>query len=125
MVWLMVALGGAAGAVLRYAVGRLAITYLGPSTVLGTFLVNVTGSFVLGLFITLALERSPFPVNTRLVLMIAVGLLGSYTTFSTFSFESIRLIESGYMMRAGLSILGNVVLSLGAAYLGVLLGRAL
>jgi CrcB protein len=124
MVWLMVALGGAAGAVLRYAVGRLAIAYLGPSTVLGTFLVNVTGSFILGLFITLALERSPVPVNTRLVLMIAVGLLGSYTTFSTFSFESIRLIESGYVLRAGGSILGNVVVSLGAAYLGILLGRA-
>jgi CrcB protein len=125
MVWLMVALGGAVGAVLRYAVGRLAMTYLGPSTVLGTFLVNVTGSFLLGLFITLVLERSPLSVNARLVLMIAVGLLGSYTTFSTFSFESIRLIESGYVLRAGGSILGNVVVSLGAAYLGILLGRAI
>jgi CrcB protein len=125
MTWLMVALGGAAGSLLRYAVGRLAIAYLGPSTVLGTFLVNVTGSFVLGLLITLALERAPVALNSRLLLLIGVGLLGSYTTFSTFSVESIRLIESGYMVRAGLSILGNVALSLGAAYLGILLGRAI
>jgi CrcB protein len=125
MMWLMVALGGAAGSLLRYAVGRLAIAYLGPSTVLGTFLVNVTGSFVLGLLITLALERAPVALNSRLLLLIGVGLLGSYTTFSTFSVESIRLIESGYMVRAGLSILGNVALSLGAAYLGILLGRAI
>ena len=125
MTGLMVALGGAAGSLLRYAVGRLAIAYLGPSTVLGTFLVNVTGSFVLGLLITLALERAPVALNSRLLLLIGVGLLGSYTTFSTFSFESIRLIESGYMVRAGLSILGNLALSLGAAYLGILLGRAI
>jgi CrcB protein len=125
MTWLMVALGGAVGSVLRYAVGRLAVAYLCPSTVLGTFLVDVTGSFLLGLFITLVLERAPLPVNTRLVLMIAVGLLGSYTTFSTFSFESIRLIEAGYVLRAGGSILGNVLVSLGAAYLGTLLGRAI
>lgn len=125
MTWLMVALGGATGALLRYTVGRVAIAYLGPTTVLGTFFVNVTGSFLLGMFIVLATERTPVIVNPRLVFLIGVGLLGSYTTFSTFSFESIRLVESGYILRAGASVLGNVVLSLGAAYLGILLGRSI
>ena len=123
MTWALVALGGAAGSVLRYAVGRLAIAYLGPSTVLGTFIVNVTGSFALGLFITLSLQHTSIPTNARI--MIAVGLFGGYTTFSTFSFESVQLIEAGELLRAGASVLGNLVLSLAAAYLGILLGRAL
>ena len=123
MTWLLVALGGGAGSVLRYAVGRLSIHYLGPSTVLGTFLVNVTGSFALGLFITLALHNGSIPANLRL--LIAVGLFGGYTTFSAFSFESVQLIESGQLLRAAASVLGNLVVSLAAAYLGILLGRAL
>lgn len=101
----------------------MAIAYLGPTTVLGTLVVNVTGSFTLGLFVSLALERASFSAGARG--LIAVGFLGGYTTFSTFSVESIRLIESGELLRAGGSILGNLVLSLAAAYLGILLGRAL
>jgi len=123
MTWLLVALGGSAGSVLRYAVGRLAIHYLGPSTVLGTFVVNVTGSFALGLFITLALQNGSISANVRL--LIAVGLFGGYTTFSAFSFESVQLMESGQLLRASASVLGNLVVSLAAAYLGILLGRAL
>lgn len=122
MTWALVALGGAAGSVLRYAVGRLAIAYLGPATVWGTFIVNVTGSFALGLFITLSLQNVSIPVNTRV--LIAVGFFGGYTTFSTFSFESIQLIQAGELLRAGASVLGNLVVSLAAAYMGILLGRA-
>jgi fluoride exporter len=123
MAWVMVALGGAGGSLLRYAVGRLAIHYLGPSTVLGTFLVNVSGSFALGVFISLALQSGSIPANLRLLM--AVGFLGGYTTFSTFSFESVQLIQAGEHWRAAASVLGNVVCSLAAAYLGILLGRAL
>ena len=91
MVWLMVALGGAVGSVLRYGVGRLAATYLGSPTLLDTFFVNVSGSFALGVFLTIALERAAVPVEIRG--LIAVGLLGGYTTFSTLSFEAVRLAE--------------------------------
>ena len=122
MTWLLVALGGASGSLLRYGVGRIAVAYLGPTTVMGTFLVNVTGSLALGFFMGLALERSIIPVNLRSLL--AIGFLGGYTTFSTFTFESLRLVEDGELFKAGLSVLGNVVLGLGAAYLGILLGRA-
>jgi CrcB protein len=120
--WLLVALGGAGGSVLRYAVGRMAVAYLGPATVMGTFTVNLTGSFALGLFMGLALERNIMPVNLRSLL--AIGFLGGYTTFSTFAFESLRLFEDGELFRAAISVLGNVALGLFAAYLGILLGRA-
>lgn len=120
--WLLVALGGAGGSVLRYGVGRMAVAYLGPATVMGTFMVNVTGSFALGLFMGFALERPIMPVSLRSLL--AIGFLGGYTTFSTFTFESLRLVEDGELFRAAISVLGNVVLGLAAAYLGILLGRA-
>jgi CrcB protein len=123
LIWVLVALGGGAGSVLRYGVGRLSVHYLGPTSVWGTFLVNVTGSFALGLFIALALEKFAIPVQLRA--LIAVGLLGGYTTFSTFSLESVQLLESGQLLRAAASLLGNLALGLAAAYLGLLLGRTL
>ncbi len=122
MTWLLVALGGAGGSVLRYGVGRMAVAYLGPSTVMGTFVVNVTGSLVLGLLIGLSLERTALPLHLRSLL--AIGFLGGFTTFSTLSLETIRLVEAGEVLKAGLSVLGNVFLGLAAAYIGLLLGRA-
>ena len=88
-----------------------------------TFVVNVTGSFALGFFFALALERIAIPVEARA--LIAIGFLGGYTTFSTLSFESIRLLESGEVVRASASLLGNLVIGLGAAYLGIFLARHL
>jgi CrcB protein len=121
--WLLVALGGAAGSVLRYGVGRLAIAYLGPTTVLGTFIVNITGgSFALGFLMALTFQRAPVPVELRS--LIAIGFLGGYTTFSTLSFESILLLEAGEVWKAGASLLGNLALGLAAAYLGMWLARA-
>ena len=122
MVWLMVALGGAVGSVLRYGAGRVAVSYFGPSTVLDTFFVNVTGSFALGVFIALTLERVSVPTEYRG--LVAIGLLGGYTTFSTLSVEAIRLAESGEVLRAGLSVAGSVAVGLLAAYLGILAARA-
>lgn len=122
MVWLMVALGGALGSVLRYGAGRVAITYFGPFTVLDTFFVNVTGSFGLGVFVTLTLDRAS--VTTPAWGFVAVGLLGGYTTFSTLSVEAIRLAESGEVLKAGLSVAGNFAFALLAAYLGFLAARA-
>ena len=100
MVWLLVALGGATGSVMRYGVGRLAVFYWGESTVLGTLIVNVSGAFALGIFLTVALEKAAVPPEYRT--MVAVGLLGGYTTFSTLAFEAVRLAESGEVLRAGL-----------------------
>ena len=117
----MVALGGAAGSVFRYGAGRVAVDVFGATTVPATFFVNVTGSFALGLFVTLVASKFSIPLEFRG--MIAVGLLGGYTTFSTLSFEAVQLAESGEMLRAGTTIVANVAVGLAAAYLGILTAR--
>ena len=122
MVWFLVALGGAVGSVMRYGAGRLAVSYFGPFTVLDTFLVNITGSFALGVFITLTMDKVAVPEEYRG--LVAIGLLGGYTTFSTLSVEAIRLAESGEVLKAGVSVAGNIVVGLLAAYLGILAARA-
>ena len=122
MVWLLVAVGGAAGSVLRYAVGRLAAQYLGADTVVGTLAVNVAGSFALGVLATVFISRSDWPLELRA--MATVGLLGGFTTFSTLAYDGVRLLSGGEYARAGLSIAANLVVGLIAAYLGVVVGRA-
>ena len=122
MIWVLVAAGGAAGSLLRFAAGRLAIQLLGTGTVWGTLFVNVTGSFALGFFLAYTLQRGEISGDIRA--MVAIGLLGGYTTFSTLSYDTIRLLESGELGRAGVNILANLVIGLAAAYIGVLSGRA-
>ena len=122
MIWLLVAAGGAVGSVLRLAAGRAAIQFFGAGTVWGTLFVNVTGSFALGFFLACALQRGEISADLRA--MVAIGLLGGYTTFSTLSYDTIRLLESGELSRAGVNIFANLVIGLAAAYLGILSGRA-
>ena len=122
MIWLLVAAGGAVGSLLRFGAGRLAVHYLGAGSVMGTFAVNITGSFALGFFLAFALPRTFISADVRA--LVAIGLLGGYTTFSTLSYDTIRLLEAGDFVRAGINILGNVVVGLVAAYLGILSGRA-
>ena len=121
MVWLLVALGGAVGSVLRYGVNRLAAHYLGADTVVGTLAVNVAGSFALGFLATTFIERSGWPAELRA--MATVGLLGGFTTFSTLAYEGVRLLSGGEYWRAGVSLAANVVIGLTAAWLGVLAAR--
>ena len=123
MIWLLVALGGAVGSVLRYGAGRLAAYYLGADTVVGTLAVNVAGSFALGLLATVFISRTDWPLELRA--MLTVGLLGGFTTFSTLAYDGVRLVSGGELGRAGISIAANLVFGLAAAYAGVLLGRAL
>ena len=121
MAWLIVALGGALGAVSRYALDRAAVAVLGP-TVLGVLLINVTGSFLLGLFVA---ASDSFGWSSSMRLLAAVGFLGSYTTFSTLTVASVQLAESGELTRAVLNIAGSICLGLAAALLGLVVGRAL
>ena len=123
MSWLMVAAGGAAGSVIRYGVQRLATHYGAQGTVLATLSVNVTGSFALGFVITLLVARISVSDDVRT--LVTVGFLGGYTTFSALSYETINLLENGEVWRASWSLLANVVLGLGVAYLGVLLAKSL
>ena len=122
MIWVLVAVGGAVGSVLRYAANRMAAHYLGPDTVVGIFAVNVLGSFALGFLATIFIQRSGLPVELRA--MATVGLLGGFTTFSTLAYDGVRLLSGGEYIRAGVSIAANVVIGLAAAWLGVVAARA-
>lgn len=124
--YLIVALGGALGAISRYALDRAVTAAVGGQTVLGILLINVTGSFLLGVFVAASAAGSDgqgWPSSARM--LVAVGFLGSYTTFSTLTVASVQLAQSGEIGRAALNIVGSVCLGLLAALAGILVGRAL
>jgi len=109
-----VALGGAAGAMARYGVGLATVSALGPRVPWGTLVVNVVGSAALGAALEGGTTLSP-----GMRLMWTTGFLGAFTTFSTFSVETVRLVERGALSWAAASVLGNVVLGLLGAGLGI------
>jgi CrcB protein len=121
LVWIGV--GGAAGAVARYVVDGIVSGAARGAFPWGTFAINVSGSFVLGLIFAVATERGVLPVGVRGPAMI--GFLGAYTTFSTLMLESWRLVEDGAAGLATLNLVGSVVLGLLAVLAGLTLGRAI
>lgn len=118
-------LGGSLGALMRYlvstAVNEKFTESLGLSFPFGTLLVNVLGSFVMG-FLAMWLADN-FDLNPTLRLAIFVGFLGAFTTFSTFSMETLNLFEAGLPLRALLNMFINVSFTVLAVWLGVLLGK--
>jgi len=116
---LAIALAGAFGAVARYGLSGLVQRFAGPRFPLGTLAVNVLGCFLLGLLATLSLERWSISPTTRAALLI--GFLGAFTTFSTFSYETLALIREGAAWRAVLNIVLSVMVCLAAAWAGVAL----
>ena len=121
MRYLVVGAGGFIGAVARYAVGVYVDTFWRREFPLATFLINVSGCFILGLFLTLATER--FAADPRLRLFVATGFVGAYTTFSTFEYETQRLTSSGALGWAIVNVLTSVLAGFAAVQLGVFLGR--
>lgn len=119
---LLVAAGGAIGAALRYLAGAWLAALLGPGFPWGTFFVNVTGSFLIGMILVLV-EGGALPAGARLFL--AVGIMGGYTTFSTYSYETLGLITDGELAKAFVYVFGQVFLGLFGVYLGVVAGRIL
>lgn len=120
---LFIAGGGAIGAVLRYGASLGVYSLLGRGFPYGTLFVNVTGSLLMGVLSILMLER--FNVGPEWRAAILVGLLGSFTTFSTFSIETLNLLEQGDMMRAMANITFSIIVCLVAVWLGISLGRQL
>lgn len=116
-----IAAGGALGALLRYWVSISVHALLGRGFPYGTLVVNVMGSLLMGYLFVLLLERLAVDGMWRAAILI--GLLGGFTTFSTFSVETINLLEQGAVARALLNILLSVTLCVAAAWLGVLWGR--
>jgi CrcB protein len=121
MSFLQVALGGAIGAMLRFAVGLGALRFATPGFPIGVLLVNVLGSFLMGVFAMYSFHRGVQHLNP----LVMTGLLGGFTTFSAFSLEAFTLYERGQFAAAGLYVGLSVVLSLGALVLGVWVARGL
>ncbi len=118
---LLVGFGGALGSMLRFGMSMGLHALVGRTFPWGTLFVNVTGSFVMGLVYVLLIERVALGPEWRALLM--VGLLGGYTTFSSFSIETLNLIESGDLLRAAVNVLASVVLCLAAVWTGVIVAR--
>jgi fluoride exporter len=121
--FLWVGVGGFAGAVARYALGLAIVERLGSSFPWHTLLINLTGSFAIGIVMVLLIDRSMLDSHLRLLL--AVGFLGGYTTFSSYTFEAITLIERGAWMPSLAYLLASNLLGLLATVGGISLARAL
>ena len=117
----VVALGGALGAVARYGVSLLVARFWTADFPLGTFLINVSGSFILGFFATFAAERSALDPLWRL--LVATGFVGAYTTFSTFEYDTQRLTEDGATAIAFANVAASVIAGFIAVHLGVVIAR--
>ncbi|WP_026784577.1 fluoride efflux transporter CrcB [Pleomorphomonas koreensis] len=118
---LLVAVGGAFGSVCRYLVGVGASRLLGPDFPFGTMIVNIVGSFIMGAFIELLALR--FDGSEGLRLFVAVGILGGFTTLSSFSLDTIVLFERGAIAATAVYVAGSIVLSLAALVAGLHLVR--
>ena len=118
IVWLVVALGSAVGGVARYGVGLLAARAWGSAFPTGTLLINVVGSFIIVFYGALTLAGGPLPASAAMRAFIMVGFCGGFTTFSSFSLQTLELLQAGEMARAALYIVGSVVLCLAGAFLG-------
>jgi fluoride exporter len=121
--YLAVAAGGALGACLRYFLGGSTLGRAFAPFPAATFVINVTGSFVIGFFLTLATERVNLSPHLRLA--VAVGFVGAYTTFSTFEYETARLIEEKHLLYALLNVSLSVVVGFVAVWGGIVAARKL
>ncbi len=121
--FLAISLAAIVGANLRYAMGRLSARELGTVFPYGTLAINILGSFIVGFFIIWTTER--VLVDPRWRLLVAVGFCGSFTTFSTYAFETMSYFERGQWTLMLANILGNNLLCLGGALAGMAVARAL
>ena len=116
-----IAAGGATGALMRYWMSNGVYAFLGRGFPYGTLTVNVVGSLFMDFCYVFMIERMDVSVEWRAALMI--GLLGAFTTFSTFSIETLNLLESGEQLKAALNILLSVTLCIIGCWLGMIVGR--
>lgn len=120
--YLLVGAGGFLGANARFVLGRWTGATFGTTLPVGTFIANIAGSFLLGLIATLVTGRLA-PNGDRITLAVSIGFIGAFTTFSTFEFESNRLLQNGAWLLASANIVISVALGLVAVRLGILAAR--
>ncbi|HEV8718750.1 MAG TPA: fluoride efflux transporter CrcB [Candidatus Binatia bacterium] len=120
MEYLVIGLGGFLGANARYLVAGWAAQHFGAIFPHGTFIINISGSFILGFFMAFLSDRAFIHPHYRL--FFATGFLGAYTTFSTFTYESLRLLQDGSLLLGVTNVLGSMVAGLLGGFLGLMLG---
>lgn len=120
-VW--IGIGGCLGALARYTLGVWVANRFGAAFPLGTFVINVSGSLLLGFLATVGTDAGLLPGGLRLGL--TTGFLGAYTTFSTWTLETWRLVEAGSYLLAAFNVVGSVAAGLAGAWIGLVLGRLL
>jgi CrcB protein len=118
---LLVFIGGGLGAAARYLLQGAVYRFTGSAFPYGTIVVNVLGCFLIGLLMSSLEER--FLAAPPLRIFLTIGILGGFTTFSSFSYETMVLLREGDLMAGGLNIIASMVLCLGATWLGLGLGR--
>lgn len=119
--FLLIGLGGFLGANARYLIGIWSARYIDPALPWGTLIVNVTGSFIIGAFIAWTTDR--VFVDPAYRLLLTVGFCGSFTTFSSYAYETVWLIEEGHLLNAAGNFLLNNVLTILAVIAGIALAR--
>lgn len=119
----LVATGGAIGSVFRYLVGVWSVRLAGPSFPWGTLAVNVVGSFLIGLLVELVARR--LNASTEMRLFLVTGVLGGFTTFSSFSLDAVSLFERGALGLSAVYIMASLLVSIAAVFAGLALGRSL
>jgi CrcB protein len=118
---LLVGLGGFFGAIARFVVGTVIAGRWGTSWPFGTFVINISGCFMIAFFVTLTSER--VTVNESWRYLFPIGFVGAYTTFSTYEFETMRLIEGGAWLRAASYVLLSTVVGLAAVFCAAWVAR--
>jgi CrcB protein len=118
--WLLIAIGGAVGSVARYALSSFVLRATGTLFPLGTFVVNAVGCFCFGAIAAAADGRVTISADARAFIL--VGVLGGFTTFSSYVFESAGLIRDGQMAAALVNVAGQVIIGLAAFWIGAALG---
>ena len=119
--YLLVVIGGGTGALARYVAASAIMTRFGGKFPLGTLVINVTGSFLIGFLMTILTERFKLDPNWRLLLV--VGFLGGYTTFSSFEWETYSSVREGGLWTGMLNVVSSVMLGYVAVTLGSVLAR--
>jgi fluoride exporter len=121
--YLIVALGGAVGSTLRFWAGAFLGGRLGTRFPYGTFVINVTASFLIGFIMTVLAERAHLSPNWTYLLV--VGFLGGYSTFSSFEWETFRVVQDGELLIGALNVILSVTVGFIAVWLGVITGRTI
>ena len=123
--YLWIAFGSALGGVARYGCSQLIANWFGQTFPWGTLLVNIVGSFIIGFFATMTGPDGRLLVAPDVRLFVTVGICGGYTTFSSFSLQTLNLIQDGEVVRAGMNVGASVVLCLVSVWLGYVAAQAL